>query len=159
MKTLRALFHDIRSAHNIGAMLRSAEGVGIQEVYVSKIVPLPIDRFGRAQPEISKTALGAEKNIKINVYESLASQIKSLKDEGFKILFVEQAPNSVKYNKIRVSDNEKILICMGEETKGFTKNEINLADVILEIPMHGKKESLNVSTAFGVASFVIRDFI
>ncbi|MCA9356364.1 hypothetical protein H6790_00805 [Candidatus Nomurabacteria bacterium] len=159
MKTIRALFHNIRSAHNIGAMLRSADGVGIKEVYVSKIVPLPTDRFGRAQPEISKTALGAEKDIKINVYEDFSSQIKSLKEEGFKIVFVEQYPSSVKYTDIHFSKEEKILICMGEETKGFTEEEISLADVIVEIPMKGNKESLNVATTFGIISFAIRDFI
>jgi tRNA G18 (ribose-2'-O)-methylase SpoU len=144
---------DIRSAINIGAIFRTADAVGIDKIYLTGFTPRPTDKFGRIQKDIAKSALGAETWIPWEYKKTLIQLISSLKKEGYTIIAIEQDKRAVDYRKIKTTD--KIAIIMGPEVTGLLKKVLDKCDLIAEIPMHGKKESLNVSVACGVALFRI----
>lgn len=145
---------DIRSAINIGAIFRTADAVGISKIYLTGYTPRPNDKFGRIQKDIAKSALGAENFIPWEYRKTLIPLINSLKKDGYKILAIEQDERAIDYRKI--SDlREKTAIIMGPEVLGLSKKILDKCDEIAFIPMHGKKESLNVSVACGIALFRI----
>lgn len=150
LKTILIL-PDIRSAHNVGSIFRTADAVGVSQVYLCGYTPRPIDKFGRAQKEIAKTALGGEKTIPWVYEKSLSKVITSLKKDGFTIAAIEQSETSVDYKKFKVP--EKIALIVGNEVKGLPKSVLDKCDVTIEIPMKGEKESLNVGVAAGVVLF------
>jgi len=147
------ILHDIRSAQNVGAIFRTADAVGISKIILSGYTPTPIDRFGRKRSDISKSALGAEETVPWEFSENIVETLKNLKKENFKIITLEQAENSIDYKIIKTS--EKNVFIVGNEVEGVTKEILEFSDVIAEIPMKGRKESLNVSVATGVALFRI----
>jgi tRNA G18 (ribose-2'-O)-methylase SpoU len=144
---------DIRSAINVGAIFRTADAVGISKIYLTGYTPRPTDKFGRIQKDIAKSALGAEDFVEWEYQKSPVSLISKLKKQGFKIIAIEQNENSVDYRKVKTQN--KTAIIMGSEVSGLPKNILDKCDIIAEIPMYGKKESLNVSVACGVALFGI----
>jgi len=150
-----AILHNIRSAHNVGSMFRTADGAGIEKIYLCGITPAPIDRFGRLHKEIAKVALGAERTVAWETARSTASLITKLKKTGFTVFAVEQDARSVAYTSISLKKHEHAhtAILMGAEVEGISPLLLKRCDAILEIPMHGEKESLNVSVAFGVVAF------
>lgn len=149
------ILHDIRSAQNVGSLFRSSDALGISKIYLSQITPSPVDRFGRDRSDISKTALGAEKNIPWEQYQDISELIKEMKSEGYSVVAIEQSENSVDYKDFKKV--EKIAFVLGNEVEGLSKEVLNKVDFIVEIPMRGKKESLNVSVAGPVAMFRILD--
>lgn len=144
---------DIRSALNVGAIFRTADAIGVSKIYLTGYTPTPIDKFGRANKEIAKTALGAEKNIQWEKVEKVLPLLKRLKSDGFYLIAVEQSKNSVDYKKIK--PQTKTAFILGNEVNGLPKNILQKCEVIAEIPMAGEKESLNVSVATGVVLFRI----
>lgn len=144
---------NIRSAINVGAMFRTADAIGINKIYLTGYTPRPTDKFGRIQGNIAKSALGAETWISWEYEEDINKVLKKLKKDKFQIVAVEQDKNSVDYRKVKVGD--KVAIIMGEEVNGLDKKILKKCDVVAEIPMKGKKESLNVSVACGIALFGI----
>ena len=152
---IRILFHNISSTHNVGAMLRTADAIGVSHVYFSGYTPSPLDRFGRPVKEIAKTALGAEKSIPWEDIKSPTRLIKKLKAERFVVVAIEQDKRAIDYKKFSPAD--RTLIIVGNEVRGISKSLRDQSDTILYIPMRGKKESLNVSTAFGIVLFRIFD--
>ena len=147
------LLHNIRSAQNVGSIFRTADACGIDKIYLSGYSPKPTDRFGREVSAISKTALGAEKNIPWEYFSEPISLIEKLKKEGVEIIAIEQAKNSADYKKIKLSKDT--LFILGNEVEGISQDILEMSDVIAEIPMKGKKESLNVSVTAGIALFRI----
>lgn len=146
---------DIRSAQNVGAIFRTAEAIGISKIYLTGYTPCPIDKFNRVRNDIAKSALGAEKYIPWEQEKSLLTLINKLKKENYKIVAIEQDKKAVDYKKVPIFS--KIVFIVGNENKGLPKNVLNKCDYIAEIPMKGKKESLNVSVATGVVLFRILD--
>lgn len=144
---------DIRSAINVGAIFRTADAVGIDQIFLVGCTPRPTDSFGRIQKDIAKSALGAETWIKWEYKEKLISLIKKLKKDGYKIIALEQDNRSIDYRKFK--QPQKIAIILGPEVDGLDKKALDICDQIIEIPMYGKKESLNVSVACGIALFRI----
>ncbi len=144
---------DIRSAINVGAIFRTADAVGISKIYLTGWTPRPTDKFGRIQKDIAKSALGAETWIPWGYKEKVAPLINSLKKDGYQIIAIEQDKKAIDYRKIKIAN--KVAIIMGPEVLGLDKKVLDKCDVIAEIPMHGKKESLNVSVACGIALFGI----
>lgn len=144
---------DIRSAINIGAIFRTADAVGIDKIYLTGVTPRPTDKFGRIQKDIAKSALGAETWVPWEYKKSLIALIGKLKTDGYKIIAIEQDRRAIDYRK--VGKLKKVAIIMGPEVEGLSKNILDKCDLVLEIPMNGKKESLNVSVACGVALFRI----
>lgn len=158
MKQAYVLLHDIRSTQNVGAILRTCDAVGVDKVFFSGITPSPVDRFGRKRSDVAKSALGAEDSVSWEVLEekgkSVADFLREMKNEGFQIVALEQAENSIDYKEI----NEKFpadrrVVILGNEVEGVSKEILELCDVVGEIPMLGQKESLNVSVSFGIFIF------
>ncbi len=147
------LLPDIRSAHNVGAIFRTADAAGAQKIYLSGYTPTPVDRFGRASREIGKTALGGELSIEWEYQESPAEIISKLKRDGWQIVGVEQDARAVNYRSFKAAG--RTLIIMGNEVAGISKELRDRCDTILEIPMRGAKESLNVSVAAGIILFSV----
>ena len=156
-KEFYVICDNIRSLENIGSIFRTSDALGVSKIYLCGITPAPLDRFGRPVPQLAKVALGAEKNIPWETARSpraVSNLLEKLKEENYKILAVEQSQNSIPYHKFQIKGyKSKIALIMGNEVKGLPKSILNKADKTLEIPMRGKKESLNVSVAFGVAIF------
>lgn len=144
---------DIRSAQNVGAIFRTAEAVGISKIYLTGYTPCPVDKFNRIRKDISKSALGAELIVPWEYKKSLSVLLTKLKKENYKIIAIEQDKNSVDYKKVRLSHKNAFIV--GTEVSGLPKSILKKCDIIAEIPMKGKKESLNVSVATGVALFRI----
>jgi 23S rRNA (guanosine2251-2'-O)-methyltransferase len=151
-KEVYLLLHDIRSTHNVGSIFRTADAAGISKIYISGYTPRPINQFGKPIKEIAKTALGAEQTIPWeDCGKTPTSLIKKLKNKGVQVIALEQDANSVDYKKIKVK--YPMLFVLGNEVEGVSKSLLKHTDVICEIPMRGKKESLNVGVSFGVAIF------
>ena len=145
------IIHNIRSVTNVGAMFRTADAAGINKIYLTGYTPTPLDRFGRIRKDMAKSALGAEDYVKWEYKKSLPVILRSLRWENFYIIGLEQDKKSVDYKKIKLKNKNAFIV--GTEVSGITKSILNRCDIIAEIPMKGKKESLNVSVAFGVALF------
>ncbi len=142
---------NIRSVHNVGSIFRTSDALGVDKIYLCGCTPTPKDRFGRDRNDLAKVALGAEKNIEWEYCKITEEAIKKLKKEKVQIIAIEQAKNSVDYKKVKAK--ELTAVILGEEVNGLSKGLLKLADIVAEIPMKGKKESLNVSVAFGVAGY------
>ena len=151
------LLDNIRSVHNVGSIFRTAETIGISKIFCCGTTPAPVDRFGRKREDFAKVALGAENAISWSYAPSSESLLKSLKKKNKKLIIIslEQDKNSVDYKKIKI--NSDCLIILGNEVEGVSKKLLKLSDIIAEIPMRGKKESLNVSVAAGIFLFRIFD--
>lgn len=145
--------NNIRSAHNVGAMFRTADGAGVSQIYLGGYTPTPIDRFGRQQPALFKTSLGATESIP---WEHIAlgqevAQLGMLQQAGYQIVAVEQSSTSITYYDFAVP--EKVVYVLGNEIDGVDAAILEMADTTVEIPMQGQKESLNVATTAGIILF------
>lgn len=147
------ILQNIRSLHNVGSIFRTADAAGVSKIYLCGITPSPMNKLGILEPKLTKASLGAEKYISWEKHRFPATVIKNLKKDGYKIYAIEQDKKSISYTEVKPIKTEKIALVLGNEVKGLPKNILKLADKILEIPMHGKKESLNVSVAFGIVAF------
>ncbi len=147
------ILHNIRSVENVGAMFRTADAAGISKIYLSGYTPTPLDRFGRKRGDMVKSALGAEEFVSWEYKKSILPLITTLKKEGFQIIGIEQNKDSLDYRRVKTKHKNAFL--MGTETTGIPENILKHCDKIAEIPMHGKKESLNVSVALGIVLFRI----
>lgn len=153
-KEVAVLLHNIRSAHNVGAIFRTAEAAGASCIYLSGYTPRPLDRFGRPQKEIAKTALGAERYLAWEYSKVPGTTVEKLRGDGWKIVGIEQSTRSRDYKDFRLK--KPTLFLFGNEVRGLSPSARALCDTLVEIPMRGKKESLNVSVAAGIILFSIR---
>lgn len=148
---VRVLLHNIRSTHNVGSIFRTADAAGVSHIYISGYTPSPVDQFKRKRKDIAKVALGAEDSVKWSEVSHVKKLVAQLKLEGFSVVALEQNSSSVDYKKTTLTGN--VLFVVGNEVKGMSAELLKLADTVVEIPMKGEKESLNVSVAFGIALF------
>jgi tRNA G18 (ribose-2'-O)-methylase SpoU len=153
MDAVAVLLHNVRSAHNVGSIFRTSDAAGVGKLYLSGYTPTPRDRFGRPHKEVGKTALGGELSVVWEYQKSPAGIISRLKKEGWRIVGVEQDPRAVDYRTLKV--NGPTLFLFGNEVLGISKGLRDRCDELLEIPMRGAKESLNVSVAAGIVLFSI----
>ena len=149
------ILHNIRSVENVGAMFRTADAAGVSKIYLCGITPAPLDRFGRKRKDLAKSALGAEEFVAWEQRKNILPLLAKLKREKFYIIGVEQDEKSVDYRKVK--PKTKSAFILGAEVEGVPKNILKKCNVIAEIPMHGKKESLNVSVALGIVLFRVCD--
>jgi len=152
------IIHDVRSVVNVGAMFRTADAAGIKKIYLTGYTPAPVDRFNRKRSDFAKVALGAEEFVKWESKKSLPALISKLRRERFQIIAIEQDKKSIDYRKLKQINKEKNFenknaFIAGPEVTGIPKSILEKCDVIVEIPMLGKKESLNVSVAMGIILF------
>ena len=148
-----AILHNVRSLFNVGSIFRTADAVGLEKLYLCGLTPTPYDIFGTLRSQLAKVSLGAEKTVAWEKQTSIVKTILKLKDEGYKIAAIELAKNSMPYFNFKAPTKTALIV--GHEVKGLPKNILALADVVLEIPMRGLKESLNVGVAFGVVAFCL----
>ena len=148
------LLHNIRSAHNVGSVFRTSDAAGVSQLFLSGYTPCPVDRFGREQPEIAKTALGAHAWLPWEYKKSPLTIINRLRKEGWQIVGVEQDTRSIDYRNFKRT--KPTLFILGNEVLGISPALRAKCDTILEIPMHGKKESLNVAVTAGIILFQSR---
>jgi len=153
---IAVVLHNIRSVHNVGSIFRTADGAGVHKIYLCGITPAPFDRLKNVRKDFAKVALGAESYIPWESAKSTGSIVKRLKREGYSIFALEQSKRSISYSAVRIKDDARIAIVLGSEVRGLPPSLLALANQTLEIPMHGKKESLNVAVAFGIAVFGLR---
>ncbi len=154
MKQLTVILWNIRSTYNVGAILRTCDGLNVERAIFAGYTPfldkgLPYERE-KLRKQIHKTALGAEEMLDWSRSEDVFATISNLKAKGYKILALEQGEKSLNL----ADDNEypeKIALILGEEVHGITPDLLDQCDYLLEIPMCGQKESFNVSVATGIA--------
>lgn len=150
---------DVRSAHNVGSIIRSAECFGIQEIFCVGVTPYPISENDSRLPhvalrthnKITKTSLGAEKNITIEHADSIKQVITELRQQGYYICALEQHSSSKKLGAWKPPTKTAIIV--GNEPLGIPQDAIELTDTCIEIEQFGAKESLNVSVAAGIALY------
>ncbi len=149
------VLHNIRSLHNVGSIFRSSDSVGAERIYLCGYTPAPNDEYGVARGPLAKTALGAEKTLPWEKRGSTAKLLDELKREGFKIYAVEQGKGSIRADRVKLSKKgwDRACLVMGNEIKGLSTGVLRRADALLELPMRGRKESLNVAVAFGAVAY------
>lgn len=151
------VLHDIRSAHNVGSMFRTADGAGVDRIVLSGYTPVPPKKdalyITDADKALRKTALGAEESVPWKKVSSLTRLMSQLKKEGYTIVALEQHQGSIDYRAY--FPENKVALVVGNEVEGVSERVIKKCDIILEIPMRGKKNSLNVSVATGIALYQI----
>mgnify|MGYP001564560619 CR=1 FL=1 len=152
---IAVILYNVRSLHNVGSVFRTADGAGVKVLYLCGFTPSVVDRFNKTRPQIAKTALGAERFVHWEKVLKIDPLIRRLKDDGYMILAIEQAKKSLPYYAFKPKRGAKIALIFGNEVRGIPPAVLKKSDQILEIPMCGKKESLNVSVAAGVALFGI----
>lgn len=145
--------HNIRSLHNVGSIFRTADAFGASKIYLTGYTGRP-DYYVH-QNKITKVALGAEKFVAWEYKPSALKLIKDLRLKGVKIIALENNTKSINITKFK--PKFPLALVLGEERRGVSKSLIKLCDKVVEIPMQGKKESLNVSVAFGIAAFYIAE--
>jgi len=141
---------NIRSLENIGSIFRTADALGVDKIFLGGICGKP------PHHKISKTALGAEKNIFWEHHWQIWRIIDKLKKEKVNIVVLEQTKNSIPYTQFK--PKFPLALVIGNEIKGVSKSIIKRADKIIHLPMQGKKESLNVSVAFGIAGYYVQNY-
>ncbi len=164
MRNIVVIAHNIRSAHNIGALLRVADGLGVDALYFTGYSPYPLHPDDSRLPhlaqkihrQITKTSLGAESSVSWQQTEDPLSLLRDLQKRGFSIIALEQSKNSVSLPKYK--PGQKIAIILGSEVTGVSSELLSACDTIIEIPMFGSKESFNVISAASMILYHCRFF-
>lgn len=137
-------------------MFRTASGLGITKIYLCGITPTPFDPKGKKRRDFVKTALGSEDEIAWESVGDIQEKLKELKSDGFEIVAIEQDAKSVDY-KAYLPKRSKVALLVGSEVDGVHEDVLNLCDAIVEVPMLGLKESLNVTIAFAIVGYRLFD--
>ena len=138
--------HDIRSAHNVGSIFRTADSAGLAEVVLSGFSPGP-DHRG-----VVKSALGAEQSVPWRRFKTLAEALDHLRREGLTVAALERTDDAIDPSDIPAGGFPLALV-LGNEVHGVEPETLAEADMIVGLPQYGVKASLNVSVAFGVAAY------
>ena len=151
------ILDNIRSVLNVGAMFRTAEAIGVDHMYLVGITPTPLDRFGRERSDFAKAAVGAQTMVDWSYYKEQSQVLDNLQHNALDIPLyaLEKNYESVHYKNILPTNHFALVV--GSETSGVSQDFLVAANKILHIPMYGQKESLNVSTACGIALYGISD--
>lgn len=158
MPEITLVLDNIRSTHNVGSIFRTAEGFGIKEIVLSGYTPYPTFDGDIRLPhlaekitrQIHKTALGAETMVPFRYYDTLETWNA---ENNLSLIALEQAENSIPLRNCQPP--ERFALLLGEEVNGIPQDILDRCDSILEIPMQGQKESLNVSVAAGIALYAL----
>lgn len=141
----------LRSLHNVGSVFRTADGVGVDKIYLCGITGMPDTQ--KHERQISKVALGAQNYVSWEYVKQSWRLVEKLKKEGYYIVSLEQTKDSISYPKYK--PKFPLALIIGNEGKGVKKSLLKRSNQIIDIPMRGQKESLNVSVAFGVIAYWI----
>ncbi len=151
--------HNLRSTHNVGSLLRTAEGLGVKHVYLTGYTPYPASTSDDRLPHIArkidkaihKTALGAENQIPWTHIDTIEPVLKQLTADGCTIAALEQTPSSIALPDVHI--DTPIALIVGREVEGIEQSVLKLCDMHIEIPMRGQKESFNVVQAAAMALY------
>ena len=163
MPQIILIAHNLRSCHNVGSLLRTADGLGIECVYLTGYTPYPAGSVSdprlpylaaKISRQITKTALGAEKTMLWQYVSDIFSLLPKLQARGYQIVALEQAPKSSDLNTYKPP--QKLALIVGREVEGIEDEVLNKVDDIVEIPMQGHKESFNVAVAAAMALYHCR---
>jgi tRNA G18 (ribose-2'-O)-methylase SpoU len=152
-KRVAILLDNIRSAWNVGSILRSADGFGFSHVYVCGITPTPDNEA------VTKTSLGAEDSVPWSYHKDAVRLVKGLRAEGWRVYGIEEDARAQEIrhaNNITHNGHGEVLI-VGNEVTGIDPDLLDLCDSIFYIPMRGEKKSFNVAIAFGIAAYALRN--
>lgn len=162
MRDLCLIAHNLRSTHNVGSLLRTADGLGVQRVFLTGYTPYPNrqpdDRLphiaAKLDAQIHKTALGAENTVDWQHNPGIESVLDQLHTEGYTIVALEQTKQSLTLSDSNLP--EKVAILVGREVEGIEPEIVAACDAAVEIPMFGTKESFNVVQAAAMALYELR---
>lgn len=176
MSDIFLILHNIRSTHNVGSIFRTADGAGVKKIYLTGYTPEPFDVFGKLRKDFAKASLGSEQFVLWEKTKNINQLLKKLKKEKVFIASLEQSKNSIPLNRFfatgKFSKNKPpvettpllskegrgvvgLALILGNEVRGVPKSVLLKSDAVLEIPMMGKKESLNVSVAAGIVLYFL----
>ena len=145
---LTVVLNNIRSLFNVGSIFRTADGAGVEKIYLCGYTGFP------PQSQISKTALGAEQRVPWEHEKDVVKVIARLKQEGYQIVLLEQLEQSIDYHEFELrSPRGPVCLVVGNEIEGVSEGLLPYCDAAVEIEMAGVKNSLNVSVAFGVVAY------
>ena len=144
---LTVVLDDVRSMHNVGSVLRTADAFRVEEVVLCGITGCP------PHPEIHKTALGAEDSVSWRHCDSALEAVSELKAQETVVLSVEQAEGSTLLPTFRAERGRRYAVVLGNEVKGVHQEVIDQSDACLEIPQLGTKHSMNVSVTAGIVIY------
>ena len=154
-KELYLVLDNIRSAYNVGAIFRTADGAGVKKIYLCGYTPVPPDgkKIYKTQSDkmIEKTALGAEKKVAWEKVDDLEKLLEKLRREKVKIVALEKTGESVDLKNFQ--PEFPLALVVGNEVDGVAEKILEKCDAVVSIPMRGAKESLNVSVAAGIATY------
>ena len=145
------ILENVRSAHNVGSVFRTADGAGVSKVYLTGYTPAPIDRFGRKRSALAKTALGAADYVPYESVGDTRALVRRLKAEGVTIVAVEQTARASDYRTFTTRGDSAFVF--GNEVEGVSGDVLAEADAVIHVPLSGTKESLNVSVCVGIVLF------
>ncbi|MFA5052199.1 MAG: TrmH family RNA methyltransferase [Patescibacteria group bacterium] len=146
-KDVILILHNVRSRFNVGAIFRTADAAGVKKIYLCGITPAP------PHPKIDKVALGAEKTVPFEKVKQTSLLLNKLRADRIHLVALEQSKKSVPYFTFRKKFPLALLV--GAEVKGLPASIQKKCNNIIDIPMHGYKESLNVAIALGIVLFDI----
>ena len=135
---------NVRSMHNVGSTFRTADGFAIEKIILCGITGTPPHR------EIEKTALGSTQSIDWVYYSDTFKAVEQLKKDGYTILAIEQAVESIPLQQFRIQTESKYALIFGNEVHGVSDEVMQIVDDCIEIPQFGTKHSLNVSVTIGI---------
>ncbi|MES2375157.1 MAG: RNA methyltransferase [Bacteroidota bacterium] len=139
----------VRSMHNIGSIFRTSDGFAVEQICLCGITAQPPHR------EIEKTALGATQSVNWTYHEDAVAAVKHLRADGYQIIAIEQAENSVMLNEFTPNKNAKYALIFGNEVNGVSDEVMQVIDTCIEIPQFGTKHSFNIVVSAGI---VLWDF-
>lgn len=167
MTDIVLIAHNLRSCHNVGSLLRTAEGLGVSQVYATGYTPFPLIRdqpdarmphiANKLHKQIAKTALGAEDTQSWSHHDDIHAVLDDLREQGYQLVALEQTPDSIPLPKYQPP--QKLAIVLGREAEGMEDDVIAALDVAVEIPMFGHKESFNVVQAAAMALYHCRFYV
>lgn len=141
---IRVILDNIRSMNNVGSVFRTSDAFKVNQIALCGVTAMPPHR------DIQKTALGATETVAWSYYEKTLDAVEECKKDGYTILAIEQAENSIKLNEFFPETQQKLAIVVGNEVTGVDQKVIDHSDYCIEIPQFGTKHSLNVSVCTGV---------
>lgn len=153
MKTCVLVLDNLRSVENTGSIFRTAEGLGVSKIILVGTTPAPLDRFGRKRADFAKVSLGSEDLIEWEYKKEIREVLRELKENDFQIISLEQTKSSISLWECKPRGMFALIV--GNEVDGVSPEALATSDQIVEIPMVGEKESLNVSVSTGIALFVL----
>jgi 23S rRNA (guanosine2251-2'-O)-methyltransferase len=142
--------HNIRSLYNIGTIFRTADALGVTQLFLTGYSGYP------PRPEIAKVALGAEQTVPWKHCQNISAVVKKLKKQGIKIISLEICPQALDYRRFKPSF--PLALVVGNETRGLSLALLKKSDQIIYLPMQGQKESLNVGVSMAVAGYYLNNF-